>query len=187
MHRVCDTTPQMSGPLPATLDEKPVRLEVDARSERQIALMRGGLGVLLLVCAAWLFNLPERMPQLVGLFGLVFAVLWLMRGVRALRASARANPAQADFLELDRNGLLLRENGRERRFAWQDVTGVGVDHDRLTIVLTLRSGAEHHIEPRYRGVPLDALRALLEGHWLTAKTSTQTIAQSPDARPDSDG
>jgi hypothetical protein len=87
----------MGAALQPPLDGWPLRLEVDARSERQIVLVRAALGILILACAAWLMRLPERMPQLVGLFGLVFAILWLVRGTRALRAGARPSP---DFLEL---------------------------------------------------------------------------------------
>lgn len=143
-------------PSPLDVDALPIRLSADVRSERQIALLRGALGALVLIASAWLFGLPDwGMPQALAAAGVLFAILWIARAVRAARdPEAKRSP---DGLTLDAEGLRLYEAGLLRAIAWRDVARIAIDEDRLTLALALHTGEIVHIEPRYRDVTLTAL------------------------------
>jgi len=131
------------------------RLIADAATERQIALVRGAIGLVLLVCSAWVFSAPELVPRVLAAIAVVFAVLWIARAVRALRAPPQEGPA--DFLELSHEGLTVREQGRELSLPWREIARVAIDQDRVTLAVQRNTGEIVHIEPRYRGVTLEAL------------------------------
>jgi len=131
------------------------RLVADVVTERQIALARGALALALLACSAWLFTLPNRVPRVFGGIAVVFAALWLKRAIALFRKPSHAVPV--DYLELSHEGLAFREEGHERRLAWAEIARVAIDQDRLTLALLCHNGEILHIEPRYRGVPLQDL------------------------------
>lgn len=147
------------------------RLVADTATERQIALTRGALALGLLVCSAWLFALPDWLPRLFAGAAMVFAALWLARAGRMLRAPAASGPE--DCLELSHEGLLVREHGRELRLPWAAIARVAIDYDRLTLALLRHDGEVIHVEPRYRGVTLEAL--------CEAASALHSSAQSPGA------
>jgi hypothetical protein len=138
------------------------RLDADMAMDRQIALVRAFIGVGLLACAAWLFNLPNTLPRLFALAAVAFAALWI---VRAAKLVVRTNdPEEKDYLELDHRALKLHERGRDLLLPWAEIANVAIDEDRLTLALLRHTGEIVHIEPRYTGVTLedlcDAVRAL---------------------------
>jgi hypothetical protein len=142
---------------PLNAEALPIRLVADARTERQIALLRAALGVGVLLGAAWLFALPDwGMPQLLAGAGALFAMAWIARALRIARTPAVDRAP--DSLELDAEGLRLYEAGQLRAVAWRDIARIAIDEDRLTLALALHeSGEIVHIEPRYRGVSLPML------------------------------
>jgi hypothetical protein len=144
-------------PAPLNADALPIKLVADARTDRQIAFLRAGLGVAVLLGAVWLFALPDwGMPQLLAGAGGLFALAWIARAVRIMREPARERIP--DSLELDAHGLRLYEAGRARAFSWREISRIAIDEDRLTLALALHGTAEIvHIEPRYRDVTLEAL------------------------------
>lgn len=131
------------------------RLTADVATERQIAVVRGVIAVLLLGCSAWVFSLPNVVPRLFGAVAMVFAALWLKRAIALFRRPESDVPE--DFLELSHEGIAVREEGHERRLSWREIARVGIDHDRLTLTLLRHTGEIVHVEPRYRGVTLEGL------------------------------
>jgi hypothetical protein len=131
------------------------RLVADTATERRIVLTRGALGVVLLACSAWVFAAKELIPGLLAGAAVVFAMLWIVRAVRVLRAPPAAGPE--DFLELSHQGLAVREQGRELRLPWSEIVRVAIDEDRVNLAVLCKTGEIVHIEPRFRGVSLEAL------------------------------
>lgn len=152
------------------------RLAADQATERQIVLLRGALGVGLLVCSAWLFALPDMLPRAFAAAGVVFALLWLVRAAKLVQTGPTT--ADKDYLELGHDGLKLHEAGRDQLFPWTEIVRVAIDYDRLTLALLRHSGEIVHLEPRYRGVTLEdlceAVRAL--------HSSAQSEGAPPSAR-----
>ena len=146
-------------------------------TERTIALVRGAVGLGLVVCSAWLLALPEPLPKVFAVAALVFAALWIVRAIGVLRAPPSAGPVE--FLELSHEGIAVRERGQELRLGWREIVRVAIDQDRLTLALLRQTGEIVHIEPRYRGVTLEDL--------CTAASALHSSAQTSGAPQDSGG
>jgi hypothetical protein len=138
------------------------RLEADMATERQIALVKGAIGLALLGCSAWLFALPDLLPRAFGVAASVFAALWIVRAAKLMRQDNA--PPDKDYLELSHSSLKVREHGRELDLPWAEIVRVAIDQDRLTVALLRSTGEIVNIEPRYTGVTLEdlceAIRAL---------------------------
>jgi hypothetical protein len=131
------------------------RLEADMATERQIALVKGAMGLALLGCSAWLFALPETLPRAFGVIALMFAAPWIVRAAKLLRQDNA--PSEKDYLELSHSSLKVREHGRELVLPWAEIVRVAIDQDRLTVALLRSTGEIVNIEPRYPGVTLEDL------------------------------
>jgi len=141
----------------------PVRFEVDRRDERQLAWLRLGAALLLLVCGLWLLWLPFTLPRLVGLAGLIFALRFAKLGFAGLRAGD--GTLSTHYLALDRDGLRLAEGGPPRFVPWSDLQAIETDEDRLVLRLHEKGGDVIEVEPRYPDVGLEQLREAIAGRW----------------------
>ena len=142
--------------------EQTVRLELDTASERAGALLRIGAALLVAVAATWLLALPFGVPRAFAVAGLVFAILWIARGLRA--TAQTRNPAE-HYLELTEAALCLRAGPVSERVPWLDIAGLSLDEDRLLLRVLRRQGPPLEIEPRYRGLGLHALYEAIAAAW----------------------
>jgi hypothetical protein len=129
-----------------------IRLELDARAEREVTVLRSLAAIVLLIAGAWLFALPETVPRMFAAVGFVFAGLWLGRAARG-----RARNAEQHALELGPEALSLREPGQERSVPWSSVESVAIDEDRLVVIVACKDAPPLELLPQYRGVGLHAL------------------------------
>ena len=132
-------------------------------AERGVAGLRLAGAALVAGCAVWM---AATEPGPLGWFFVVllglFAVGWLFAARGGRR---RARGSDAWFLEIGPGGLVLAEGARRREVAWDEVTGVEVDEDRLVVTLDTTTGSPVIVQPRYRGVGLHELGGLLrEAH-----------------------
>ena len=145
------------------------RLTADVATERQIAIARGVIGLVLLACSAWVFALPYLVPRMLAAVAVLFAALWIKRAIALFRQPPSTAPE--DFLELSHEGITVREEGHERHLAWSEIAHVGIDQDRLTLTLLRHNGEILHVEPRYRGVTLEGLCDAASALHSSAETS----------------
>jgi hypothetical protein len=129
-----------------------VRFEFDTRAEREVAALRTGLSLVLLVAGAWLFALPYALPRAFAAAGIAFAGLWLWRNARARRSAV-----DQYALELGPDALILREAGVDIAVGWPDIQSVAIDEDRLLVIVARKGAPALELQPHYRGVGLHEL------------------------------
>lgn len=150
-----------------------MRLALDERGERSAAVLRTAAALVVAVASAWLLALPYPVPRAFAVAGLLFAVLWVARSVRQ-RAELR-DPAE-HYLELSPDALLLRSGAAQDRVPWPEVTALAVDEDRLLLRVARHRGPPLEIEPRYQGLGLHALHAVVEAARQRSKRSGCALA-----------
>jgi hypothetical protein len=139
----------------------------DPHEQLVLARVRTVAGAVALVAsaAALLGSLPVP-ALLVALLGLVMSLVWLRQARRIGRDARNEAPPS---LRVHALGLLLTEGERTHWAAWSNVVSIGVDEERLDIVLQRSSGAPLRVEPRYPGVDLYELVRTLDDAWSSAR------------------
>lgn len=138
------------------------RFTMDVAAERAIAGLRLVGAATIVGASGWIaVTRPGLVVAGVAAFGLLIAVFWV---VSWKRADKRLRDSQRWFLELGDDELVLSEGERVVRAPWPSVRSVEVDEERLVIVVTRAGGEPVVIEPRYRGVSIEALASAVRAH-----------------------
>jgi hypothetical protein len=138
----------------------PLRLPLDAASERAHATLRMAAAFIALGAGIWLVSVDGRFwLRLTALASVAFALRWLQL-LRAARAALSDGAGQ--YLEIASDQVVLAAGASVRRVPRDSIRAVELDHDRLVVVLRLTSGEELPIEPRYGGLDLRELGETLQ-------------------------
>ncbi len=147
-----------------------VRFELDERSERAVARLRGIAGILVAGGAAWLLALaPPASTAALAILGLLAGLGLLASGLRGRRRSAER---ARWYLELDGHGLTLAEGLRYEHRDWAQIRAVEVDEDRLVVVLESDESPTLRLEPRYANQSVYALCDIVHDRWRAARNGS---------------
>jgi hypothetical protein len=138
----------------------PLRLTLDAASERAHASLRMAAAFIALGAGVWLVSVDGRFwLRLTALASMAFALRWLqvLRAARAALADGAGH-----YLEITDEQVIVAAGATQRTVPRDDVRAVELDDDRLVVVLRLASGEELPIEPRYGGLKLRELGETLQ-------------------------
>jgi hypothetical protein len=151
-----ESTPEES----ARDDAVPLRLMLDADSERGSARLRVAGAFVALLAGVWLVLVETRWwLRLTGLTSVAFAVHWLL-GYRKVRTVVLT--AATHYLELTPDRFTLANGKNQRSIPLERVQSIELDHDRLVVVMRLRNGEELAIEPVYGRLSLRDLGETLQ-------------------------
>lgn len=125
-------------------------LALDARAEESVAGLRMiAAAVVGAVAIAIALSSPPLSGWVCALLSLGAAGAWVAMGLGARR---RLVDAARHQIVLTQEGITLVEGAKERRVAWGEVTGIGVDEERLVVRVDVAGAEPLAIEPRYGGM-----------------------------------
>jgi hypothetical protein len=103
---------------------------------------------------------------LVALLGLILSLAWF---AQARKSARRARDPGATYLALHARGLLWSQPPRAPIWvAWDEVSELEVDEERLDVRVSRKAAPPLHIEPCYPGVEIHELVHRLRNAWLSS-------------------
>ena len=139
------------------------RFEVDPAGERSVGRLRLAAAVLASLGAiAMLLSSLPFVIMMVAVLALLVSAGWI---AKARSSERRARTSEDHFLALYSRGFELGEGPARTWIAWERVTHIDVDEERLDIVVELQDRDPLRLEPRYPGVEIYQLMDTLRNAW----------------------
>jgi len=139
----------------------------ETRREAELSFSRLRLTSAVVAAGASLAVLLARVPVavfLVGALGLAVSLAWT---IQALRSAQRAKNPGATYLAVHTRGLEWADAPKAPIWvAWDAVSGLEVDEERLDVLVSFKAASPLHIEPRYPGVEIHELVRRMRNAWL---------------------
>lgn len=133
---------------------------MDAAGELSVARLRlVGAVVVAIACTFITMTGTTTVGWTLVVLGYLIAIFWV---VAYVRGRARSQSDDLFYLDVGSQGFHLKEGMREHLLTWEKVKNIRVDEDRLDVLVEPFEGEPIRIEPRYEGVSVYDLCALLE-------------------------
>ncbi len=136
----------------------PLRLDLDRRAVTQTFALRAVAATLAFVSSLWLLVAGRGIwLSLAAVIAGVFAVVWLVRGLRDQRRALQAG----HHVLLDNHGITIALGDRHTQIGWDNVASILVDEDRLMVAVQPTGGPTLMVEPHYGGLGVYDLHAVI--------------------------